>query len=52
MSRWADLIKGWVEGGRTVYCAFNNTDDGVPPSAVADSRQLAEALRLNGTYPD
>jgi hypothetical protein len=33
---------------RTVYGAFNNTDDGTPPSAIADARFLADALRNLG----
>lgn len=33
-----------------VWLAFNNTDDGSPPSAIVDARDLAAALRANGTF--
>ena len=45
MAWWAQKMQDWAASGRTVYAAFNNTDDGVPPSAIADCRHLAASLR-------
>jgi uncharacterized protein YecE (DUF72 family) len=50
MERWADRIQGWLGSGREVWVAFNNTDDGLPPSAIADARALAAALRARGVF--
>lgn len=48
MAEWADRMQEWLLTGREVYAYFNNTDDGAPPSAIADARHLAEALRSKG----
>lgn len=48
MAAWAERIRYWTATGRRVYTAFNNTDDGTPPSAIADARDLAAALRRLG----
>jgi uncharacterized protein YecE (DUF72 family) len=50
MAKWAQQIKLWADSGRKVYAAFNNDclEDGGMPSAVADSRDLADALREIG----
>lgn len=54
MDGWAQLAKLWVDGGRTVYFAFNNTDgkgdESPEPAAVVDARHLAAALRRNGVF--
>ena len=44
MATWAQRMHQWALTGRQVYAAFNNTDDGIPPSAVADARALAVAM--------
>ena len=54
MAKWAERMYTWGSGNehrnqRTVYAAFNNTDDGVPlPSAIQDATALAAALRQLG----
>jgi uncharacterized protein YecE (DUF72 family) len=50
MERWAEHTRRWLGEGREVWHAFNNTDDGVPPSAIADCRSLAAAMRANGVF--
>ena len=45
MAVWADRMLAWAATGRDVISAFNNTDSGLPPSAIADARSLAAALR-------
>ena len=44
MATWAQRMREWAISGRKVYAAFNNTDDGIPPSAIADARALAAAM--------
>lgn len=44
MATWAQRMHQWALTGRQVYAAFNNTDDGIPPSAIADARALAAAM--------
>ena len=57
MAEWAHRLSEWSNNkgiskgqssSRKVYAAFNNTDDGTPPSAIADARALADALRSLG----
>lgn len=50
MDYWAEILIKWAATGRQVYVAFNNTDDGVPPSAIADARDLTAALRHLGEF--
>lgn len=50
MEHWAEHTRRWLGEGREVWHAFNNTDDGVPPSAIEDCRSLAAALRANGVF--
>jgi uncharacterized protein YecE (DUF72 family) len=54
MAEWALKFAEWQGSddgngpSRRVYAAFNNTDNGIPPSAIAYPRALAEALRNLG----
>lgn len=51
MTEWAWKFAEWTgqsDPSRRVYAAFNNTDDGRPPGAIADPRSLADALRNLG----
>ena len=55
MQRWAARATQGAAGGRRVSVAFN-TDTGPArgprPGAISDCRELAAALRRNGTWPD
>ncbi|CEP02664.1 unnamed protein product (mitochondrion) [Plasmodiophora brassicae] len=41
----SDKVRDWRDEGKRVYVMCNNTDDGTPPSAVADLRHLKERLQ-------
>jgi len=51
MAEWVPHVEKWLAAGRSVYVAFNNTDEDCPPSAIADARHLADALRIKGIFP-
>jgi uncharacterized protein YecE (DUF72 family) len=40
LAEWADLIKSWVESGRSVYCYFNNDPGGAAPTNAQELREL------------
>ncbi|KAL3698983.1 hypothetical protein R1sor_017005 [Riccia sorocarpa] len=40
----AARVQGWAADGRKVFVMCNNTDDGTPPSAIADLRNLSSRL--------
>jgi uncharacterized protein YecE (DUF72 family) len=50
MQRWAARFAALLrrDPGRTLFAAFNNTDDEAPPSAVADALALGRELRARG----
>jgi uncharacterized protein YecE (DUF72 family) len=50
MAEWAGKFSEWATSDppRTVYAAFNNTDDGRPACAIQDARSLVEGLRALG----
>ena len=52
MQRYAQYARRWAATGRACWFALNNTDNGVPPSCIADARALAAALRAGGVYAD